>query len=235
MSGTVAMAEVAARAGTTALVATPHLRPDHPAVRPHELLERAWEANTVLRRYDLEVLVVPGAELALAAAVELSNEELRAATIGGNGRDLLLETPYGPLPSVFEEVVQGLVARGFRLTLAHPERNPTFQQRPHRLRRLVEDSGALVQLTAGAFTRPRRSRSRSMAVTALTGGFAHALASDAHAATGERVPDMNPGLRAARALVPAAAAELGWMTQAVPLAIVEGRELPPRPPRGRRR
>jgi hypothetical protein len=46
-----------------------------------------------------------------------------------------------------------LRAQGFRVLLAHPERNATLQGDPARLRRLV-DQGVLVQVTAEALALP---------------------------------------------------------------------------------
>jgi hypothetical protein len=56
------------------------------------------------------------------------------------------------------------------------------------------------------------------------------LATDAHSAEW-RPPDLNPGLQAAKRALPGAVAELDWMVNEAPLAIVQGRDLPPRPAR----
>jgi protein-tyrosine phosphatase len=227
--GSVAMADAAAAAGTRTLAATPHLREDHPAVRPAELPDRVAELNELLHRYELDLRVVTGAEVAITVVGAMSDDELREVTLGGNGRDLLLETPYGELPSTYEALVEELGARGFRVLAAHPERNPTLQADPARLGRLV-DAGLLVQLTAGSLTLARRSRPRRLALTALENGWAHVLASDAHSATW-RPPDLALGLKAARRALPHMADELAWMVNDAPRAILEGAPLPPRPPR----
>jgi len=128
MSGTVAMGEVAAANGIRMLAATPHVREDHPGVRPDEIAQRAEEVDGVLRGHGIDIWVAPGGELAITAMVDMSDSQLKDVTLGGNGRDLLVETPYGPLPYIFEELLGDLRRRGFRVTLAHPERNPTLQQ-----------------------------------------------------------------------------------------------------------
>ena len=58
----------------------------------------------------------------------------------------------------------------------------------------------------------------------------HVLATDAHSPEW-RAPDLKPGLEAARRLLPDAEAEIEWMVNDAPLAIVQGRELPERPDR----
>jgi protein-tyrosine phosphatase len=226
--GSVAMAHLAAERGTRTLVATPHVRQDHRKVVIEEIQERARTLNRLVRDYGIDVFIVPGGEVGLSRALEMPDEDLELVTLGGNGRDLLIETPYGQLPSVFESLLASLVERGFRVTLGHPELNPSFQSDPERLGR-VADSGIVVQITAGSLA-GRRSASRSLAFRALEEGWASVLASDAHSAEW-RPPDLNPGLVAARRAMPGAAEEIDWMVNDVPLAIVQGNELPPRPPR----
>jgi protein-tyrosine phosphatase len=227
LAGSVAIADVAAHGGTRVMVATPHLREDHPQVRPAELARRAHELTEHLRARGMPLEVLPGAEVDLRAAAALDDAELALATLAGNGRDLLVETPYGELPPDFEERVLALAARGFRLTLAHPERNPSVQARADRVGALVE-RGVLVQLTARSLG--GRGSSAATARTLLERGWAHVLASDAHALD-RRPPDLGSRLRAAAHALPHATAELEWMVGAAPRAILDGVPLPERPPR----
>jgi protein-tyrosine phosphatase len=226
----------AAREGVRMLAATPHVRPDHPGVRPAELGGRtAALAGDCAAAGVADVELLPGGEIDLAWAQSAADDALAAASYGGRGRDLLVETPYGELPAGFEELVFRISARGFRVLLAHPERNPTLQRDPRRLRTLVE-RGTLVQLTAAALaSRDRRSRSHRLAHALLREGAAHVIASDRHGPDLERA-----GLRAG---VAAAGRETGsratWMVTDAPAAILAGEPLPPAPavprPRGRLR
>jgi len=228
IAGSVAVAEVAAHGGIRTLVATPHLRADHPGVRPAELAGRARDLSEHLRARGLPVEVLPGAEVDLQAAAGLADEELALATLAGNGSDLLVETPYGPLPADFSERVLELAARGFRLTLAHPERSPSFQEHPEAVGALVE-RGVLVQLTARSLS-GRRAATATAARTLLEHGWAHVLASDAHAID-RRPPDLGAAVSHAAEVLPHARAELEWMVTAAPRAILDGRPLPERPRR----
>ena len=231
LAGSVAVAEVAAHGGIRTLVATPHLRADHPGVRPAELAGRARELTEHLRARGLPVEVLPGAEVDLQTAAGLADEELALATLAGNGGDLLVETPYGPPADDFSERVMELAARGFRITLAHPERSPAFQEDPAAVGALVE-RGVLVQLTARSVS-GRRTASATTARTLLEHGWAHVLASDAHAID-RRPPDLGAALSHAAELLPHARAELEWMVTAAPRAILDGRPLPERPQRASR-
>ena len=227
LRGSVAMAEVAAHGGTRTLVATPHVRADHPGVRPGEIAGRAREVEDALRERGIGIRVLPGGEVDLDAAEALGDDELRLASLGGAGRYLLVETPYGALPDDYEDRLAALVARGFDLVLAHPERNRTLQDDPDRLGALARD--VLVQLTAGSLAEGRGGPA-TLASLALREGWATVLASDSHSATW-RAPNLNVGAMTARKAFPEADAEVGWMVEEAPRAIAEGRDLPPRPAR----
>jgi protein-tyrosine phosphatase len=220
------MAEVAAHGGTRTLVATPHVRADYPEVHA-ELIDRlADEVDSALEHRGIGVRVIPGAEVALEAAEEMTDAGLRSVTLARNGSYLLVETPYGPLPRDFEDRLADLRGRGFWVLLAHPERNPTFQEHPERLGGLSH-AGTLIQLTASSLD-GRRAGPSPLAVRALREQWATVIASDSHSARW-RPPDLNVGVIRARQALPGAADDLEWMTEQAPHAILEGRELPERP------
>ena len=225
MEGSVALALALVADGTHTVAATPHARADHPRVRLSRLegmceeLERRLPPGT-------DLTVVPAAECDLAWAQEASDDQLRLASLGQRGRDLLLETPYGPLPPTFEDLLFRVSLRGYRILLAHPERSRTFQADPERLTAIVR-RGVLVQVTALSLASAnRRSRTRAFAHSLVERGLAHVIASDAHSAAGKRAP-LSAGLAAA-ARVDAARAE--WMVTEAPAAVLAGEPLP-RPPR----
>ena len=138
---------------------------------------------------------------------------------------MLVETPYGGVPASFDEALFRLALRGFTAVIAHPERSEAFQQQPERLAALVEQ-GALLQLTAGAFTGAYGRSARDLSERLVRDGNAHVLGSDVHRAGGSR-----PGLAAARdELGRSGLGELAdWMTLEAPAALLADAELPPRP------
>jgi len=226
LEGSVALARAAAECGTKVMTATPHLRADHPGVRVHELAERCHALGDAVGSAGIPIKVVPAAEVDLLWAYAASCEQLRLATYGQRGTDLLLETPYGPLPPNFGSLVMRLTERGVRVLLAHPERNLTVQRNP----RLVVDlvaRGVLVQLTAMSLTRASKgSPAQRAAIWLLEQGAGHVIASDAHSAGPWRGPD----LRAAAGRVDSVApAQAEWMTHEVPHAVLAGEPLPPSP------
>ena len=221
-----AIARAAASEGVTTMAATPHLRADHPGVRPAELAARC---TTLQRLFDAEGIaleVVPAGELDVHWAQGASDDDLRLASYGQRGDWLLVETPYGTISELYEELLFKLSARGFRTLLAHPERNPSFQRRPERLRALVE-RGALVQVTAHALvSAERRAPERRLAEALVRGSLAHVIASDVHRASGRRSVGLAEAVAAADAIVPGAGA---YMTRDAPAAILAGQHPPPPP------
>jgi protein-tyrosine phosphatase len=221
----VALARGLAAEGVRTAAATPHVRDDHPKVVYGELAQRCEALQARLEEEDIALDVVPGGELDLARALDTPDEELKLVSYGQRGTDLLLETPYSPLGSTFEELLFQVQVRGYRLLLAHPERNPTLQEDIARAGHLVE-RGVLLQLTASSFTRsPRKSRSSRAARAFLKSDLAHVIASDAHGSRHVR-RSLSQGMETARKL---AGARADWMANDAPAAILKGEKLPPPP------
>jgi protein-tyrosine phosphatase len=215
------MARLAAADGTRVLAATPHVRDDYPTSA--EQMERGLaDVRAAVEAAGIELEVVPGGELALEQAARLEPPDLRRFGLGGSDRWLLVEFPYDGWPLGLQRLGQALAGDGFRVVLAHPERNGEVQGRPSRLQEFAE-VGMLVQLTAASVDGRLGRSARAASRTLLELGLAHLIASDAHA----------PSVRAIG--LSAAAREVRdpdlarWLTEGVPGAIVGGTELPPRP------
>jgi protein-tyrosine phosphatase len=212
--------------GVRTLAATPHVRPDHPAVRPAELAAHTAQLRQACTEAGVDVELVSGGEIDLIWAQRAADEQLAAASYGGHGRDLLVETPYADLTPSFEEMLFRLTARGFRILLAHPERSRAFQRTPRRLRELV-DRGILLQITAGALVaRDRRSRSSALALALVRERACHVIASDRHGTDITR-SGLRDGVEAAAR---ACGVRAMWMATDAPAAILAGEPLPPPPP-----
>jgi protein-tyrosine phosphatase len=223
-----AMARVAVLAGTTVLAATPHVRHDHPRVVPAEIPERVAQLNAALHERRLGLRVVGGGEVAMEDALGRDVAELRAVTLNGNGRDLLVETPHRALPDGFEDDLHRIAERGFRVLLGHPEMSRELQREPERLGAIAA-SGIHLQVTAAALAGSARSRTTRLALRAVREGWATVIASDGHRA-GWRPPSLAEGLAAAGRELPQHTRLLRWMVGAAPAAILAGVALPPRPP-----
>ncbi|HEX3237672.1 MAG TPA: CpsB/CapC family capsule biosynthesis tyrosine phosphatase [Gaiellaceae bacterium] len=211
----------AAEDGVTALAATPHVRDDWPTT-PDTMEDAVAELREDFARHGVPMQVLHGAEVALDLLWAIPPEDLPRLTIAQTGRYLLLEVPYRGWPFAFESAVMRLLELGVTPLLAHPERNPEVQDRPDRVRGVVE-AGALVQVTAASIEGSRDRAAQAAARRLLDLGFVHVIASDSH------------GPHIARQGMAEAAAALDdpvlarYLTVDVPGAIAAGEPVPARP------
>lgn len=214
--GAVAMARAGVAAGTQAMAATSHVNHGF-GLSPGRIAAARAALSERLEREGVTLELLQGGEIAPDRLPALSEDDLRALTLGG-GRYLLLECPFSPAVGL-DLMVADLQRRGYDVLLAHPERSPTFMRSPDRLAELVE-RGALAQVTAGSLTGGFGETVRRAAHAMLERGLVHVIASDAHDER-HRPPDLSRALDGPQA---------EWMTQAAPAAILESRPLPERPP-----
>jgi protein-tyrosine phosphatase len=221
------MLRAAADAGTRAIVATPHLRSDFPDVRVHELAARGDELRDWIADQALEIDLVNGGEVGLVWALDAGEDELRLASYGQRGTDLLIETPTTTVG--IEALLYQVRTHGYRVTLAHPERSREFQRNPAMLEALVQ-RGILLQVNAdGLIGSSRKSPASALAHKLCMDGLIHAIASDSHRAEEWRPVNVIPHAAAAAIeLVGPERAE--WMLTDAPAAIVAGTPLPDPPP-----
>jgi len=211
------------------VVATPHLRADFPQVVPAEIAGRCAAMQAAAAAEGLDVEIVSGGEVSLTWALDASDDVLEAVSIGGLGRDLLIETPSNPLGPGVDQALFAIALRGYRVTLAHPELSRAFQRTPESLSALVR-RGILLQVTSSSLQRaPRRSGSATLAQALVRDGLCAAIASDAHSAGPWRPPELTRGLVAAARIADPARAE--WLVTDAPAAIIAGEPLP-NPPSG---
>ncbi len=221
------MARAAAAAGTRTLVSTPHLRQDFPDVHLEELGARCQSLREAIDAEGIPLTLVCGAEVSLLWAMAASQEQLVLASCAQRGTDLLIETPFTTVSGIDQHLFQ-IRAKGFRVTLAHPERSVEFQHDIELLEALVTQE-ILIQVNAKSLMGgSRKSASVKSAHTLCARGLVHVVASDGHRANDWRpVTALREGAESAAAIVgePRAA----WMTHDVPAAIVGGEPLPPAP------
>jgi protein-tyrosine phosphatase len=172
----VALATYAEAGGTHTIVATPHIR-DDVVLDISSIALRVAEVNDELAANGLAVRIVPGGEAAPERVGALSEAELRAISLGGNGVHILLEAPYRKKADLFASVARALLARGYIPVVAHPERSPGLETA---VLRQLAGSGARIQVTAasllGSFGRGVRRKAHEL----LGAGLIDIVASDAH-------------------------------------------------------
>jgi protein-tyrosine phosphatase len=221
------MLHAAADSGTGTIVATPHLRGDFPNVRVGELAARADELRGWIADQGLDLKLVNGGEVGLVWALDADDAALRLGSFGQGGADLLIETPTST--AGIESLLYKVCRRGFRVTLAHPERSREFQRDASVLKAMVQH-GILLQVNAdGLLGYPRKSPVARLAQQLCVDGLVHALASDSHRAQQWRPASVMPEAVAAAANLVGVERAV-WMAVDSPAAIVAGLPLPEAPP-----
>ena len=210
----IAMAVQADADGIGLVCATPHIRHDHD-VRIGEIRARVTRLNETLAAAGRAVRALPGGEVAEPIVGRLTDDELRACSLGGGGRWILLEPAAGPLSAGTVATVVSLRERGMRTVLAHPERHPGTGA-DARLREIAAE-GALIQLTA------------AFVVDGSAEWFArerlvHVVASDAHSSHAGRRLEISEAL-GVLAWHRGLGAHADWIAHEAPRAIVEGRDV----------
>jgi protein-tyrosine phosphatase len=224
LEDSVGMALQADRDGIATICATPHIRHDH-EVLVHELADRVEAVNRELERRGLVARVTVGGELAETSLDAVDEAELAGLSLGGGGRWVLLEPAPGPLGDSLSAAVDGLLERGYRAVVAHPERH-LGEGAEERLAALVE-RGALIQITAALL---EHEQGAPTAIRLAERGLVHLLGSDAHSSHAGRPVRLS---RAVTALHEAEAlrGHIDWMVREAPRAILHGEDVePPYPP-----
>jgi len=221
IAGSLALARATLAAGVRTLVATPHVSWRYPndastiAAAVARLREQLGAEGVQL---DLRA----GAEVAMTQVAELEQAELARLRLGG-GEWLLVEPPFSPVAGPLQETLQSLRRQGNRILLAHPERCPAFHRDPAMLGSLVRE-GVLTSITAGSLVGRFGGTVRRFALRLVADELVHNVTSDAHN-LGDRAPGLAVELEQA-----GLAALTEWLTQAVPAAILDGGQIPARPP-----
>jgi protein-tyrosine phosphatase len=225
MPEALAMAHAAVLAGTTHMVATPHIDQTW-RVRPGMIAARADALRDALRAESIPLEVSTGAEIALSRLVDLSPSELDTLRLG-DGPYLLIECPLTQTAGDFDALLLRVHGRGESVVLAHPERSPLFQQEPERLARLVA-AGMLCSLTAGSLKGAFGAAVRRFSIELLRDGLVHDLSSDAHDHL-RRPPGLADALESVEDELPGIGRRREWLTELAPAAILAGEALPDPP------
>ena len=184
MADAIALARMAARDGTSRIVATPHVRDVVAAGIGilDELPERVRELGDELAAHGIEMELRVGGETDDIDVAALSDEELQMVAQGPEGeRWLLYEPPWYRSGADYLEGAPRLRERGFGLIIPHPERSPVFQApEGETALRLLHDAGDLVQVTAGSLLGRHGERAFSLARRWLAEGLVDLVSSDAH-------------------------------------------------------
>lgn len=220
----VEMLRFAAGAGTTDIVATPHISPDFP--------NDFEEVNRIFG--ELSRCAEGIVRLHLGCDFHLTYDNLQDFLLNpskytiNNLRYLMVELadyiPFGPVGEALVRISE----EGVVPIITHPERNSSLQRNSGELEAWVA-RGCLCQVTGQSLLGQFGSRARTMGRQLLRDGLAHVVASDAHDLV-NRPPTLQPAYRYITSHYGQILAERLCVVN--PKAIIQGEELPSpiRPP-----
>jgi protein-tyrosine phosphatase len=192
----VQMAQAFVQSGYRTVAATPHMIPGTtwmPSIdRIHTQVNRL---NQTIRDNGWALEIIPGMEIAIDPQIPELLDDARLLTLG-NASCLLIEPSFQQLPQGWEQVIFSILARGYSILLAHPERCMQIAANPGLIDRLI-GSGVYLQVNWGSFLgQYGRAVERAARLMAANGQI-HCLATDSHH------PEWHhpPGIQAAAARV----------------------------------
>lgn len=221
----VEMLRIAHGQDTTSIVTTPHNFPRSTETILQESRRRVDSLKRAAAENNLHIALLTGQEIRITNGFRNQLETGHGVTIGGT-RYVLSEPPFNSFPEYVEEQLAEIMALGYRPVIAHPERNTIIQRDPDIVRRLIS-MGALMQINTGSLLNHYGPGCLEAGEYLLKQELIHVMATDAHGATGSRVPNMQVGFDRVAELTDERRA---WaLARDNPLAIVEEREVPYRP------
>jgi protein-tyrosine phosphatase len=183
----VAMAKLAAADGITHIVCTPHANGTY-EFHPRVNVAKTEELRERLAAEDIALTLGSGCDFHLSFDnVNQAKQDPARFSINGLGY-LLVEVPDYGIPPGITETFYELQLAGLTPILTHPERNPTLQKDPDRLKDWLR-GGVLIQVTADSLTGHKGRHAQRMAHDLLEKRWVHFLATDAHNIT-SRPPRM---------------------------------------------
>lgn len=214
----VAMARMAAAAGTKTICATPHMLHPQFHVPGDVAKEKLAQVRAAVAAANIPI------EIVLAGEIHWSTEIRERLATGEllpycQGRSyILFELPMSHVPHATREVMWQFQMAGIFPVLAHPERNADFERNPDLIHQF-RDAGVPCQITAMSLTGDFGRKAKKASQRWLAEGSIDFIASDGHSA-GRRPPTLDAAAR----LIRKEAGETveDWITREVPRRILAG-------------
>jgi protein-tyrosine phosphatase len=176
MPTSVAMARLAAAAGISTVIGTPHWIEDEHETDPARVRQTVKDLQTELNSRAIPLTVLPGNEALICPDLPDRVKQGDVLTLADKGTHLLLELPYEDLPTYVDDVIFKLQLQGITPVLAHVERYAYVRSDWHVLDRWVQ-RGCLAQVNASSLD---SSRGDNLAQDLMDRGLVACTATDAH-------------------------------------------------------
>jgi protein-tyrosine phosphatase len=173
------MARIFEQAGYNHVVATPHTVPGTSWMpKPKEIKSQINELNHAIVENGIKLKVLPGMEIALDPNISDLLDQGYVQPLAGTSY-VLIEPPFQRLPLGWEHAIFGVLSKGFKVLLAHPERCAQLSAKPQLCDKLIE-SGVYFQVNWDSFLGHHGSTTQKMAIYLASRGYIHCLATDSH-------------------------------------------------------
>ena len=179
MDTSLALLKMAAEAGTTDIIATPHIieAADHAAWQT--IVNKTAELNNISSTAGIPIRVYAGAELEMNWDIlSLLKTGQKDYCLAGS-RYVLVELPTNTVPNYADEFLYEVQIKELIPIIAHPERHPYIAKHPRLLHQWVRD-GAMVQCNVGSFTCKFGTEVKEFVNILLLNDMIHFLGTDAH-------------------------------------------------------
>jgi len=173
------ISQLAAAAGITHMVCTPHFIYKEVEFKPETYYRLLSEARYKLREQGLNISLISGSEVFYVPKLLFCLKEGLIITINNGNKYLMVEFARFDIPNNVGETITMLKNQGITPIIAHPERNLVFSNEPELLIKLIK-RGALSQLNVGSIVGEYGDKIRKTAELFLKSGIIHLLGSDVH-------------------------------------------------------
>lgn len=176
------MARMAADHGTDIMVATPHRAAYQRSEAPPNWVRAHVRAlQHKIDEAEIHLQVAPGVEIPIGPQVAADLVGGRTLTIGDAGHWALIEPPFDHIPKDAFDNLRAIMDSGFKVVLAHPERNAVIQKSLTFLETCAR-FGVNIQLTSGSLLGDFGSEAKETAEAILKHApeWKIVIASDAH-------------------------------------------------------
>lgn len=173
------MAQAFVRSGYRTVAATPHMVPGTTWMPSIDRINTQVAAlNQTIEDNGWALEIIAGMEIAIDPQIPDLLDDDRLLSLG-NASCLLIEPSFQQLPPGWEQVIFSILAKGYSILLAHPERCHQLAANPDLIERLI-GSGVYLQVNWGSFVgQYGRSVTRAARLLAQNGQI-HCLATDSH-------------------------------------------------------
>lgn len=213
-------------AGYSHAVATPHWIFGTSWMHgPKIIRQRVIILNKKMKEAGIRLVVFPGMEIAMDPKIP---ELLSKGEIGGlGGRPnsyLLIEPPFLRLPLGWEEIFFGVLARGHKVLLAHPERCVQLAEKSSIIDEII-GAGAYLQVNWFSFLGLYGSEAAEMARHLAVKGYIHCLATDSHDTKNRHPGNVKKAAILVEKLI--GSQNLALLANKNPLKVLQGKALSP--------